>query len=50
MKLVEAEPLTTITEAKIMSFVWKSIVYRFGIPYVVITDTGKQFSSMQFKE
>ena len=29
---VEAEALSTITEAKIQSFVWKNIICRFGIP------------------
>ena len=40
-KWVEAEPVTMITEAKITSFVWKNIICRFGVPYVIISDNGK---------
>ena len=35
-KWVEAMPSATIIEAKIMSFVWKNIVCKFGIPHVII--------------
>ena len=31
MKWVEVEALAIITEAKIQNFIWKNIVYRFGI-------------------
>ena len=44
-KWVEEEPITTITEAKISSFVWKNIIYRFGVPHVIILDNGKQFDN-----
>ena len=49
-KWVEAEPTTTITEAKITSFVWKNIVYRFGIPNIIISDNGKQFDNPMFRK
>ena len=42
-KWVEAEPIVTITEAKITSFVWKNVVCKFGIPNVIISENGKQF-------
>ena len=45
MKWVEAEALETITEAKIQNFVWKNIVYRFGIPRAIISNNGRQFDS-----
>uniref|UniRef100_A0A2N9HL41 Integrase catalytic domain-containing protein n=1 Tax=Fagus sylvatica TaxID=28930 RepID=A0A2N9HL41_FAGSY len=31
-KWVEAEPLATITERNIQNFVWKAVIYQFGIP------------------
>ena len=31
-KWVEAEPVAQITEAKARDFIWKFIIYRFGIP------------------
>ena len=40
-KWVEAEPLSTITEAKCTGFIWKNIIYRFGVPHSIVTDNGK---------
>ncbi|XP_022851921.1 uncharacterized protein LOC111373597 [Olea europaea var. sylvestris] len=48
-KWVEAETLATISEPKLKSFIWKSIICRFGIPKVLITDNGRQFDNPQFK-
>ena len=42
-KWVEAEALATITEKNIRSFVWRNIIYRYGIPRVLVSDNGKQF-------
>ena len=39
-KWVETEPVANITEAQIESFVWKSIICRYGLPQVIITDNG----------
>ena len=49
-KWVEAEPVTTITKAKIISFVWKNIICRFGVPYIIILDNGKQFDNPKFQK
>ena len=46
---VEAEALATITEAKVQNFVWKNIVYRFGIPRTIISDNDRQFDSQTFR-
>lgn len=43
-KWVEAEPLATITGRNIVKFVRKNIVCHFGIPGIIISDNGKQFS------
>ena len=40
--------VTTITEAKVISFVWKNIICRFGIPHDIISDNGKQFDNHKF--
>ena len=48
-KLVEAEPLATITEKNVQSFVWKSIIHCFGIPRVFVSDNKKQFDNDAFK-
>ena len=49
-KLVEAKALTTITEARIRSFVWKNIICWFGIPLMIILDNGRQFDSQSFRD
>lgn len=48
-KWVEAEPLASITTAKVQGFVWKNIICRFGIPRVIVTDNGRQFDNHNFK-
>ena len=50
IKWVEAEPMTTITEAKVTSFVWKNIMTRFGVARVIILDNGKQFDNPKFQK
>ncbi|CAL8117216.1 unnamed protein product [Prunus armeniaca] len=49
-KWVEAEPLATITAAKMEDFIWTNICCRFGIPYAIITDNGRQFDSDAFRQ
>ena len=48
-KWIEAEPLATITEKNIQSFVWKEVICRFGIPRVLVSDNGKQFDNPRFR-
>ena len=50
IKWVEAEPVTTITEAKFTSFVWKNIICKFGVLHVIISDNGKQFDNPKFQK
>ena len=47
-KWVEAEPLAIVTERKTTNFIWRSIVCRFGIPYTIVTDNGRQFDNAKF--
>ncbi|XP_073120186.1 uncharacterized protein [Henckelia pumila] len=42
-KWVEAKPLAKIIERKVLSFLWKNIVCRFGIPRRLISDNERQF-------
>ncbi|XP_052192778.1 uncharacterized protein LOC127801573 [Diospyros lotus] len=49
-KWVEAEPVATITGRRVKQFLWKSIVCRFGIPRVLITDNGTQFEDRSVQE
>jgi hypothetical protein len=44
-KLAEAEAMAAITATNIISFLWRSVVCRFGIPLAFVTDNGTQFDS-----
>ena len=44
-KWVEAEPLASITTKKVLDFVVKNIIYRFGLPAKIVSDNGLQFDS-----
>ena len=47
---VEAEPLATITEKSIRTFVWRNLICRYGISRVLVSDNGKQFDSSAFRD
>ena len=47
---MEAEALATITEKNVQSFVWRYIVFRSGIPRVLVLDNGKQFDNDSFQD
>ena len=49
-KWVETEPLATITEKKIETFVARNILSRFGIPRVLVSDNGRQFDTPIFMQ
>ena len=40
-KWVEAEPLATIMEKSIRTFMWRNIIYRYRIPRVLVSDNEK---------
>ena len=49
-KWVEAEPLATIIKKIVRNFVWKSIIFHYGIPRVLVSDNGKQFDNDSFRD
>ena len=49
-KWVEAGPLANIRDVDVKRFIWKNIVYRFGVPYVLISDNDLQFNSKAFRK
>ena len=49
-KWVDVELLATITEQKVLNFVWRSIICRFGIPKALVSDNGKQFDNPKFRD
>ena len=48
-KWVEAKALSTITKAKIQSFMWRNIVCMFSIPRTIVLDNGRQFDNQEFR-
>ena len=48
-KWAEVEPLVTITEQKVRNFIWHSIICRFGTIKALVSDNGKQFDNLKFK-
>ena len=49
-KWVEAKLLANIRDVDVKRFIWKNIVTRFGVPYVLISDNGLQFDSKAFRK
>ena len=49
-KWVEAEPLANIRDVDVKRFIWKNIVTRFGVLYVLISDNGLQFDNKSFRK
>ena len=49
-KWVEAETLATIMEKNVRNFVWRYIIYRYGIPKVLVLNNGKQFDNDSFRD
>ncbi|XP_025670061.1 uncharacterized protein [Arachis hypogaea] len=47
---VEAEPLANISSANCRKFLWEQVISRFGIPKIVVSDNGTQFSDKRFRE
>ena len=43
------ELLANIRDMDEKKFVWKNIITRFGVPYVLISDNGLQFDSKMFR-
>ena len=50
IKWVEVEALSQITERKTIDFIQKNIICRYGIPYAIIIDNGKQFDNHNFRK
>ncbi|WOG87731.1 hypothetical protein DCAR_0206962 [Daucus carota subsp. sativus] len=49
-KWVEAKPLARIREVEVIHFFMESIVFRFGVPRIIVTDNGSQFTGKDFEE
>ena len=48
-KWVEVEVLVNIIAKSIEQFLWKNVVYRYGIPHAFMTNNRKQFDCDSFQ-
>lgn len=50
MKWAEVEALSNITKKKTIDFILRNIMCKYGIPYTLVIDNGKQFDNQNFRE
>jgi hypothetical protein len=49
-KWIEARAVSMITSKTAQKFFWQNIVCRFGVPFELTVDNGKQFDSQDFRD
>ena len=49
-KWIKAKPLPTITIEKVRKFVWKRIIYKYGVPHHLVSDNITQFTDQRFED
>ena len=49
-KWVEAKPLQEISTSEVEKFTWKHLICRYGLPYVIVTDSGTQFKAHTYED
>ena len=49
-KWIEAEAFHQVQDRKVKSFIWKNVIYHFGVPNEIVTDNGSQFISSNFQD
>ena len=49
-KWVKEEPLNKISSTKVINFLIKNVLYRYGVPLKIISDNGLQFDSEEFTD
>lgn len=48
-KWVEAESYVNIKDSDIVTFIWKNIVTRFSLPWIIVMNNGSHFISQKSK-
>ena len=49
-KWTEADAFTSIKDKDVTQFIWKNIIYRFGILRSIVSDNGPQFDSRVYRD
>ena len=48
-KWIEVEAFASIKDKDVTQFIWKNIIWRFGIPRSIVSDNGPQFVSRAYR-
>ena len=48
-KWMKSKPLAKITQQNVKNFIWKSFVYRFRVPRVLVSNNGRKFDNTPFR-
>ena len=49
-KWIEAKALAKITTKQVTQFFWETMIYRYGLPRILVTDNGLQFNNEEFRK
>ena len=49
-KWIEVDAFSSINYRDVTQFIWKNIVFRFGIPRSIVSDKGPQFDSRVYRD
>ena len=49
-KWIKADAFASIKDIDVSRFIWKNIIYRFGIPRSIVSDNGPQFDSRVYRD
>ena len=48
-KWIEARPLQEITASEMEKLTWKHLIYRYDLPYAIVTDNDTQFKAHTYE-
>ena len=49
-KWVEAKAFHQVRDREVRNFIWKNVIYRFGVPKEIVIDNGSQFINFEFQD
>ena len=49
-KWIKAKAFHQVRDHKVKNFIWKNVIWNFGVPKEIVTDNGSQFISFDFQD